>query len=496
MIFLLITTTIVFWLFYELSYKRRNYPPGPVPVPFVGNIIPFIGNKPGYECFRKWTKTYGDVYTFWLGPSPYVIIGSYELMKETFVKDGDTYTDKLQQPFTEKFRGGKFGIIETSGHFWSTHRRFALSTFRDFGLGKDLMQQKILIEIEEFFKVVDRNIGGEQDVPKEIYNTVANVINQLVFGYRFDEEKQEEFQKLKDLIDIQEKSFTSFKYCIQAFAPGIGKYFPGKSLDDIITEKREDYYSFFDAQIAEHRLKIDFESEDVLDYAEAYLKEQKRQEEKGETELFSNQQLANMCFDLWFAGLTTTHTTLTWTVAYVMNYPEVQEKIHMELDRVIRDDNRLVTIADKNELPYINAVINESQRCVNLLPLNLFHATTKDTVINGYPVKKGTGVIAQISTVMLDEKVFPDPYSFNPDRFIDEEGKLKKIDELIPFSIGKRQCLGEGLARMELFLFIANFFNRYQVLPSATGPPSLEKAEMVGVFPRKFDAVLKRRNVE
>ncbi|CAO4378369.1 unnamed protein product [Caenorhabditis nigoni] len=394
MMFLLITTIIVLWLFYEFNYKRRNYPPGPIPVPFVGNIIPFIWDKPGYECFRKWTKKYGDVYTFWLGPSPYVIIGSYELMKETFVKDGDTYTDKLQQPFTEKFRGGKFGIIETSGHFWSTHRRFALSTFRNFGLGKDLMQQKILLEIEEFFKVVDRNIGEEQDVPKEIYNTVANVINQLVFGYRFDEEKQEEFQKLKDLIDIQEKSFTSFKYCIQAFAP------------------------------------------------------------------------------------------------------EVQEKIHMDLDRVIRDDNRLVTTADKNELPYINAVINESQRCVNLLPLNLFHATTKDTVINGYPVKKGTGVIAQISTVMLDEKVFPDPYSFNPDRFIDEEGKLKKIDELIPFSIGKRQCLGEGLARMELFLFIANFFNRYQVLPSATGPPSLEKAEMVGVFPRKFDAVLKRRNVE
>ncbi|EGT58841.1 CBN-CYP-33C11 protein [Caenorhabditis brenneri] len=492
MIISFLVALLILWLFREFVSKRRQYPPGPIPIPFVGNIIPMIWEAPGYECFRRWTKKYGDVYTFWLGPTPYIMIGSYESMKETFVKDGDTYTDKLQMPFTEKFRGGKFGIIETSGHFWSTHRRFAISTLRDFGLGKDLMQQKILLEVEETFRVLDEGLGEEQDVPNVVYNAVANVINQIIFGYRFDESKQGEFQKLKDLIDIQEKSFLSFKLCIQAFAPEIGNWLPGKSLDDIITEKREDYYSFFYSQIDNHRRKINFDTDEVEDYAEAYLKEQLRQEEKEEMELFSDQQLANMCFDLWMAGLTTTNTTLTWTIAYVMNYPEVQEKIHVELDKVIGRD-RFVTMANKNSLPYINAVINESQRCVNLLPLNLFHATTKDTVINGYEVKKGTGVIAQISTVMLNENIFPDPYCFNPDRFIDEDGKLKKVDELIPFSIGKRQCLGEGLARMELFLFIANFFNRYKASPSSEGPPSLKKVEMVGVFPRKFKAVLAKR---
>ncbi|CAL2043256.1 unnamed protein product [Caenorhabditis brenneri] len=176
-----------------------------------------------------------------------------------------------------------------------------------------------------------------------------------------------------------------------------------------------------------------------------------------------------------------------------MNTPGVQEKIQEEMDRVI-GSNRLISTGDKNELPYMNAVINECQRCANIVPLNLFHETTKDTVIAGYPIKKGTGVIAQISTVMLDEKVFPDPYTFNPDRFIDENGKLKKIDELVPFSVGKRQCLGEGLARMELFLFIANFFNRYHISPSAAGPPSIDKTKELGVAPREFDGVLTRRH--
>ena len=166
--------------------------------------------------------------------------------------------------------------------------------------------------------------------------------------------------------------------------------------------------------------------------------------------------------DLWLAGLGTTTLTLSWSIAYVLNTPGVQEKMHEELDRVIGGD-RLVSMADKNDLPFMNAVVNECQRCANIVPINLFHETTKDTVIGGYPIKKGTGVIAQISSVMLDETVFSEPYSFNPDRFIDENGKLKKIEELVPFSVGKRQCLGEGLARMELFLFISNFFNRYTV---------------------------------
>ncbi|UMM33197.1 hypothetical protein L5515_006762 [Caenorhabditis briggsae] len=493
MILFLLFTGLVAYLFHELYWKRRNLPPGPIPIPLIGNMLGLVMEKPGYECFRRWTKKYGDIYTFWLGTTPYVMIGTYDKIKETFIRDGDTYKDKYPQPFNEKFRGGTYGIVETNGHLWSTHRRFTLTNFRDFGLGKDLMQQKILIEVEEAFRKFDEHLGEDQDVPAVVNNAVASVINQIVFGYRFDGEKQEEFEKLRDLMEYQEKAFTTFKVHVQVFAPKIGQWLPGKSLDDLLGEWKANFHTFFNTQIENHRQKIDFDSEENLDYAEAYLKEQRKQEAAGEFELFSNKQLMNTCLDLWFAGLSTTNTTLNWIICYIMNTPGVQEKMQEELDRVVGGD-RLVAMSDKNELPYMNAVINESQRCANIVPINLFHATTKDTVINGYPIKKGTGVIAQISTVMLDEETFPDPYKFNPDRFIDEDGKLKKVEELCPFSIGKRQCLGEGLARMELFLFISNMFNRYKVSPSSEGPPSIDKTEKVGVFPRKFNAILTKRH--
>ncbi|CCD71001.1 CYtochrome P450 family [Caenorhabditis elegans] len=493
MIILLVFTAFLAFLFHELYWKRRNLPPGPIPLPFMGNILTMLLNKPGYECFRNCTKKYGDVYTFWMGKTPFVMISSYDLLKDTFVRDGDTYKDKYPQPLNQKIRGGNYGIVESNGHLWSTHRRFALTTLRDFGLGKDLMQEKILIEVEDIFKKFDAQLGLEQDVSVVMNNAIANVINQNIFGYRFEGDKEEDFKKLRELMEYQETAFATFKVYVEAFIPKVGALLPGRSLNELLEEWRDNFYTFFDTQIENHRKKIDFDSQESLDYAEAYLKEQRKQEALGEFELFSNKQLSNTCLDLWLAGLSTTNTTVNWTICYVLNHPDVLQKMNEEFDQVVGSD-RLVTMGDKNNLPYFNAVLNESQRCANIVPINLFHATTKDTVINGYPVKKGTGVIAQISTVMLDEKIFPDPYKFNPDRFIDENGKPIKIEQLIPFSIGKRQCPGEGLARMEMFLFLANFFNRYKISPSSKGFPNLDKKDNVGVFPKDLHAILNKRN--
>ncbi|CAP22534.1 Protein CBG01242 [Caenorhabditis briggsae] len=492
-ILVLLSTLLLIYLFHLLYWKRRNLPPGPTPLPKFGNWLSMVFPLSGYECFRRWTKKYGDVYTFWLESEPYIIIGSYERMKETFIRDGDTYVNKKFNEVIASFRDGQYGVVDTNGEFWSTHRRFTLSNFRDLGFGKDLMQQKILIEVQEIIRKFDENVGEEQNVPKVFNKAVANVINQLIFGNRFDDEKEKEFQKLMDLLEYQQKAFTSWKIIVECVVPFLSRFMPKPTVADLIEEYKTSFYGFFNRQIEEHRLKIDFDSEENESYAESYLKEQRKREADGDKETFSTQQLSNMCMDLWLAGLGTTTLTLGWSMAYVMNTPGVQEKMHEELDRVIGSD-RLISTSDKNDLPYMQAVINECQRCANIVPINLFHETTRDTVIAGYPIEKGTGVIAQISTVMLDETIFPDPYKFNPDRFIDEHGKLKKVEELCPFSVGKRQCLGEGLARMELFLMLANFFHRYEISPSSTGPPSIDKTQALRVTPREFDAVLTKRH--
>ena len=171
-----------------------------------------------------------------------------------------------------------------------------------------------------------------------------------------------------------------------------------------------------------------------------------------------------MIFDLWFAGQETTSTTLGWLFLYLIRDQDIQKKVHEELDRVIGSD-RVVTLDDKHNLNYTSAVIAETQRFCNLLPFNLFHKATKDVSIHGYPIPKGTVVTYQISSVLFDERYFKDPYSFNPERFLDENKKFFVPSEFIPFGVGKRACLGEGLAKMELFLFAANIFNHMKLKP-------------------------------
>lgn len=102
-------------------------------------------------------------------------------------------------------------------------------------------------------------------------------------------------------------------------------------------------------------------------------------------------------------------------------------------------------------------------------------------------------MLPQISTVLYDKDVFPEPEKFKPERFLNSDGKLLKVDELIPFSIGKRMCLGESLARMELFLFTTNIFNRFKI-SCCGGPPDLVKKFGVTMQPQPFNLYAKIRH--
>uniref|UniRef100_A0A915EKT0 Cytochrome P450 n=1 Tax=Ditylenchus dipsaci TaxID=166011 RepID=A0A915EKT0_9BILA len=192
----------------------------------------------------------------------------------------------------------------------------------------------------------------------------------------------------------------------------------------------------------------------------------------------------------------TTSNTMNFLILYMVVFPEVQAKMQEELDQVMGDNEdgkKLICLAEKAKLPYTNAVINESQRLVNLVPITLIHRTTKDVVIGGYAVKKGARIVPQVSSVLYDEKIFPKPHEFIPERFI-EDGQLKKCEELIPFSLGKRQCLGESMARMELFLFTANLFYLYKMSAvNPLKPPSLEKVTGLTVSPIKYNCIIEKR---
>ena len=132
------------YLFYTFYWKRRNLPPGPTPLPFLGNIHSTYSVKRVEYKFLEWKEKYGDIYTIWFGGTPMVAINSYDAMDRYFIKMGDKFTGRMDiEPMLKLMRGGIYGVFDTWGEVWKVHRRFALKFFRDFGMGKDQMERRV-----------------------------------------------------------------------------------------------------------------------------------------------------------------------------------------------------------------------------------------------------------------------------------------------------------------------------------------------------------------
>ncbi|KAK6169277.1 hypothetical protein SNE40_020358 [Patella caerulea] len=116
-------------------------------------------------------------------------------------------------------------------------------------------------------------------------------------------------------------------------------------------------------------------------------------------------------------------------------------------------------------MPYIQAVLHEVLRIANIAITGPPHTVDEDVIFHGYVIPKHTVVFANLDSVLADDKVWGDAGVFRPERFLDENGQLVKREEFIPFSIGRRVCLGESLDKMELFLFMTTLIQRFEFKP-------------------------------
>jgi len=198
--------------------------------------------------------------------------------------------------------------------------------------------------------------------------------------------------------------------------------------------------------------------------------------------------------DFFLAGGETTSTTMHWAISLLIRYPEVQRKLQEEIDAVIGCDRDPV-LEDEPQMVYTQALICEINRIASLLPFALFHNTTTECKIGNYTIPKDTMICANLYGVHYDPEIWKDPKEFRPERFLSPDGKtFVKNEALIPFSTGKRICFGEPLAKMEIFYFLTNVFQKFNVTadpenPFLDGKPSTSFVLLL----KRYKAVFQKR---
>ncbi|XP_042314490.1 cytochrome P450 2J2-like [Sceloporus undulatus] len=452
-------------------WASRNYPPGPFQLPLIGGIW-CIGSKISHDTLIKLAKRYGNIYTVWLGQKPVVVLSGYQAVKEGMIDRPDDFGGRPVTAFVKAALDKiAAGVIFSNGNFWKQHRRFALVTLRKMGMGRQSMENQIEEEAQHLVKTFASTKGQPFEPFLPITNAVCNVISGMAFGIRYSVE-DEEFQRRVDTIDAVSKYGTSVTALLYETLPWLMNYVPGPHHKIFDFAKKE--ISFTMGEIEKHKEERDSESQDIVDYY--LLQMEKNKSDPRST--YNRDNLAHFILDLFIAGTETSATSLHWALLLMMAYPDIQDKVYKEMEEVL-GSSESICCQDQKKLPYTNAVIHEVLRAKYVFFFGLPRECVKDVKLRGFHIPKGTFIIPDLHSVLHDPERWETPEEFNPHHFLDKEGNFKSREEFLPFGIGARVCLGEQMAKKELFLFFTHLLRTFKFqLPE--GVKELNKEPLLG----------------
>ncbi|XP_029687969.1 cytochrome P450 2F2-like [Takifugu rubripes] len=467
---LLLAAAFGLWVFFQIQ-RPKNFPPGPPPIPLFGNLLEIQLDNPIADLERL-AKRYGNVYGLFLGSRPAVVINGVSALKRALVNKSADFSDRAEDLFVRHAAHTKAQapgvVLSPYNSGWREHRRFTLMTLRNFGLGKQSMEDRILGETRRVMEFLEQS-DGEPINPETLFHKAAsNIIFQVLFAKRFDNEDDSMkfftnfFRETSQIINgpwsLLYDSFPAVRYLPLPFKRGF----------EMFKMSHERYLEMF---VETKKTRVPGKPRHFVD---AYMDEL---EKRGDEAFFSEDQLCAIILDLHFAGTDTTANTLLSGLLYLMKYPHIQEYCQQEIDKVMQGKNE-VSFEDRVQMPYVQAVIHEIQRTANTVPLSVFHCTTRDTELMGYSIPKGTLIIPNLSSVLNEKGQWKSSHEFNPENFLNENGEFVQPEAFMPFSTGPRVCLGEGLARMELFIILVSLLRKFRFI----WPEDAEEPDLTPVF--------------
>lgn len=490
MYWLIVGVIVCYTLYYILDVYREasKMPPGPVPLPVIGNLH-LLSGKPYLDLCRL-ARYYGPVFRLRMGCTRVVVINNCAFAKEAMLKRGADFSGRPEHYVGGLFsRNGKGVGFQTYNRTWRSQSKAIVSKIKEYVRKENKLEGMISTEIGELITRMTDARGAVFNPRKDVTFAFGNIVSALTLGQRYENATDSEFWNLMDALTIFVEGLAATSF-IDTF-PFL-KCIPFAIIQSVkqATKVRDD---ILNRKFHEH--KMDFEDRNVRDIGdltdlliELTHKKSRRSPEGGPEDEMTEDHIIMTMNDAIMAGSETPTMNFLWIFYFLVKYPHMQRRIQQEIDDVI-GSSRAPKWEDHNNFPYLEAFVTEVLRYVSVMPLGIPHKAILDTSLGSYKIPKGTTVLLNIYAIHRDPEIWQNPDEFVPERFLDENGHFcfERTSNLVSFGLGHRCCPGETLARMETFLFTSQFFQKFNLKADENSDlPSVDDA-IFGITLRPAD---------
>ncbi|KAL3462651.1 cytochrome P450 [Aspergillus heterothallicus] len=435
-------------VFHRASASTRPLPPGPKPLPLIGNVRDMP--EPGAPDWLHWLKhksIYGPISTVSVLGQRLIIVNDAKIALELLEKRSAIYSGRPSLPFADLCGMGGTVLMQGYGKRLQTYRKYI---HREMGSAVNVARFDRTQETE-VRRFLARLLDAPQNLPGHARGMAGGFVLKVLYGYNLD------YTGVDPLLDYIEKALERF---IPALVPGtwlvdafpflrhIPIWFPGARFRRIAQGLKHDLASLTDLPVCFVKRQLKAGNHEPS-YVSNLLGDTTNTVAPGSQE---ENDIKWSAVSLYFGGSDTTVSTITSLFLAMALNPEVQRCAQEEIDRVVGRD-RLPGFADRNKLPYINAMVKESLRWHPVTPMGLAHSVTEDDTYEGYHIPKGSVIMPNTWAFCHDPTDYKDPMSFNPERFL---GSSPERDpQAFVFGFGRRICPGRILADSSLYLTVA-----------------------------------------